>query len=86
MRCYNEILARQFVCRPFFFFFLSSALEGRSLDDLIEYELDEDDEDFLYALNSVLKLKDSIRKTVMTEDDLEAVLTYFEIESFYQVT
>jgi hypothetical protein len=56
----------------------------RSLDDLIEYELDDDDEEFLHALNTVLKLKDAPSKPVMADDDLEAVLNYFEIESFYQ--
>jgi hypothetical protein len=58
--------------------------EGRAQDDLVEYELDEEDDDLLAALNAVLVLDGSQRKRLVSEDELEAVLTYFEFESFFQ--
>jgi hypothetical protein len=38
----------------------------------------------LAALNAVLVLDGSQRKRLVSEDELEAVLTYFEFESFFQ--
>lgn len=60
------------------------AYSGRALDDLVEYDLDDEDEDLLHALNAVLCLDGSPRKRLVSEDELEAVLTYFEYESFFQ--
>jgi hypothetical protein len=60
------------------------AFSGRPLDDLVEYELDDEDADLLHALNSVLSLDSSARARLVTDDELEAVLSYFEFESFFQ--
>ena len=58
---------------------------GRSLDDLVEFELDDDAEDFLGALNRALTLDGApARSRLVSADELEAVLTYFEHESFFQ--
>lgn len=46
--------------------------------------MDEEDEDFLVALNRAVGLSGSTRSRVLTDDELATMINYFEFESFFR--